>query len=614
MLPYQTRYLENVREIAALSDFYGISAPDYESWYEKQLHARARIAALREENVALLSDHLFPALDGLHAASEADIAALEEFAGALMDWTTNLDCGIYLLIHDSLLSLYRFRRDRNRVIKELYMVGMGLYYQGRSLQGTECEASKAFYFRNEMVFTEGGSYLKFFSEIGDEQTKGYIIRSLANIAICSKDLGRRVAISKRVLQIVQDEYYRALAPSLPWDTFLQRTHMQMSSNRAVLSKGGLGADELAAVLESCEVVFKPESGTETPNVRWLWPYYEMEYSCGFVDLPTTLARMERLIDDSPYDSYDVSGLYANVQLPIYYGRLVRDNPVLQTKREHIRFLDRAYRKMMQTMLSCPAANYTDFFFYNICLVITDYFEIDGVESYRDITTKLMKRLTGHLYIRSRRAGELMRLCSTAVYRSDPSFFDDIDFLRVLPNGAEKEKAVADYAEQCGLYHDFGLIKMNFERLCQTRDLFEGEQRLYELHTISGHDDLAARRSTAIYADAALGHHRWYDGADGYPESYVRNDSPYRQMTDLVAVVAYLNDCDELSPREAIASVIAQERSRFSPLITACLGDEALQSGIEEIFARQDEACYRELYHDLTETRQETLCEVNRFDG
>ena len=126
MLSYQQQYLENVRKIAALSDFYGISAPDYESWYEKQLLSRRQIATLREENIALLSGYLFPALDELHTASEADINALEEFAGALMDWSTNLDCGIYLLIHDSLLSLYRFRRDRNRVIKELYMVGMGL--------------------------------------------------------------------------------------------------------------------------------------------------------------------------------------------------------------------------------------------------------------------------------------------------------------------------------------------------------------------------------------------------------------------------------------------------------------------------------------------------------
>ena len=75
-------------------------------------------------------------------------------------------------------------------------------------------------------------------------------------------------------------------------------------------------------------------------------------------------------------------------------RMVRRELV---EREHIRFLDRAYRKMMQTLLTYPAERFNDFFYYNICLVITDYFEIDGVESYRDITVKLMKRLTGNLY-------------------------------------------------------------------------------------------------------------------------------------------------------------------------------------------------------------------------
>ena len=204
MLPYQQRYIDNVRQIASLSDLYAITAPDFDSWYALLQQNGAALDALKAENTALLGAHLFPLMDALHAASAEDIAALEEFAAALMDWSTNLDCGIYLLIHESLLSLARFRRDRASIIKELYMVGMGLYYQGRRLLGTKCAEIDAFYFRNEMIFTEAGSYLQFFHEIDDEQTKGYIIRALANIAICTQDLRRRVGISQRVLQIVQD--------------------------------------------------------------------------------------------------------------------------------------------------------------------------------------------------------------------------------------------------------------------------------------------------------------------------------------------------------------------------------------------------------------------------
>ena len=55
MLPYQTHYLENTRQIAALSDFYGITAPDYRQWYEKQLDARRQIAAETVNTITMIS-------------------------------------------------------------------------------------------------------------------------------------------------------------------------------------------------------------------------------------------------------------------------------------------------------------------------------------------------------------------------------------------------------------------------------------------------------------------------------------------------------------------------------------------------------------------------------
>lgn len=598
MLPYQQQYLENLKKIVKLSDFFGISAPDFEQWYALQLDARRQMDALKAENSALLSGCLFPRLDDLYTASDADIAALEEFAGALMDWSTNLDCGVYLLIHESLLSMYRFRRDRRGVIKELYMVGMGLYYQGRSLQGIDSEETASFQFRNEMVFTEAGSYLKFFAELDDEETKGYVIRALANIAIATRDIRRRVAVSSRVLQILQDDYYHSLAPSLPWDTYLQRTHQQMSSNRSVLSKGNLSAEELAAVLDSCSVVFKPEHDNESPNIRWLWPYYEMEYSCGFVDLQTTMNRMRRLIRLNPYDQYDTSGLYGNVQLAIYYGRLIRDNPTLSNRAEHLHFLAEAYAKMVQALMTCPREQITSYYYYCICLVFTDYFETEGVASYLSVTAGLMSRVSGPLYLRSRRVGDIMRVYSRAILRSDPHFFDDIDFLCDIADPAQKEQAVADFAAKCGLYHDFGLIKMNLERLCQSRELLESEQRLYELHTISGYGDLSARASTAALADTALGHHAWYDGSGGYPARYVRNASPYRQMTDLTAVVSVLADTPAEGLDAAVADVIVKEGRRFSPLVTSFLTDRALCGEIAAILRECDESACRELYREF----------------
>ena len=598
MLPYQTSYLDNLREILSLSDFYRSSRTSFEEYYAERLSARQRTAELKAENLRLLSDHLFPALDNLHAAEEEDISHLEEFAEALLDWKTNLDCGVYLLIHESLLSLFRVRRDRDGIIRELYKVGMGLYYQNRSVQGMDKKRSASFYFQNEMVFTEAASYLSFFEEIESEETKGYIIRSLANISIATSDVRKKIAASSRVLKVVQDDYYRNLAPGLPWSVFLEKTYQQMSSNRHVLSKGDLSSQELMEVLEACQIVFRPEAHNQTPNVRWLWPYYEMEYSCGFADLSTTLARMERLIESVSYDQYDISGLYANVQLPIYYGRLMQENPSIREKKSCAEFLSRSFRKMMKTLLSFPMEQFGDFFLYDLILVISDYYEMDGVPTYREITTLLMQKFAGDLYIRSRRVGDLLRILSLYLYSREPAFFDDIPFLKAITDDAEKKKALEEYALLCGLYHDFGLMKLNLERLQNSRFLFEREDAIHQLHTASGYDDLIARQSTRDFADIALGHHGWYNGSGGYPAEYIRLKSSCRAMTDLVSVAVYLDDNGKEDLEKAIQEVQALQGKRFSPLITADLNDEELRKSLEEVLQNGDRPYFEEFFQEL----------------
>ena len=598
MQSYQQRYIENVREVMRLGDFYGVPRADFSSWYAVQKANRQRMAELKRENIELLNRYLFPALDQLHEADDVCIEELIAFADALLDWRTNLDCGVYVSIHEALLSLYRVRRDRNRIIRELYKLGMGLYYMNRAVDGVSEEQAAPFRFRNEMIFTEAGSYMKFFEEISDTETRGYIIRALANIAICSNDRKRRIAVTSKVLKILKDPYYRDLEPSLPWDTFLRRTNQQMSANRTTLSKGDLSKQELEAILEACYEVFKPEEGAKNPDIRWLWPYYEMEYSCGFVDLETTLGRMEHLIEQTPFNDYSVSGLYANVQLAIYYGRLLQDNPAAESKPHYREVLKNAYVKMMQTLMTCPINDNADYLAYIIRLVMTSYHETGGTMPLREVLQKLMQRFAGAQAIRAEQAAAITRLFAETVLTSDPAFFDDCPFLGECSGEAERREAVLIYAEDCGRYHDLGLIQLNMARTLETRHLFDAENRIFQLHTVAGRDDLARCASTLRFADAAIGHHSWYNGRGGYPETYIRSSSPYRQMTDVVAVVACIMDQNDKSLAETVEEIIAQAGKHFSPLVTSYLDDQKLLSGIENILSNE-EPYYRVFYERLT---------------
>ena len=582
MEAYQEQYLAQAREIAALSDLCRGGAPDSEDAFQKRREAETRIAELRQENNRLLSDDLFPALDALPGAPQEALDRLEKFADQLMDWKTNLDCGLYVVIHKALLSLQRIRKSRAGILRELYKLGMGYYYLYMYVSGMDQDAVRTMNFRNEMLFTEAASYLRFFREIGEEESRGYIIRSMANIALCTKDRKKKIAAGRRILEIIRDPYYRGLAPGLPWDVFLSRTHQQMSANRHELSTGNLDREELAAVLDSCYEVFKAQQGQERPSVRWLWPLYEMEYSCGYTDAETTLDRLEKLISRTPAGEYDMSGLYGSIQLPLYYSHMLRDNPRLADDPVRLRFMAYASEKMLDTMMSCPLDCQDSYFFYLVRETVGEYHEFPGCVTYLDLSSHLLQRFAGALYLRGRKAGRMLQVLCGAMLEQFPDSFEEIPFLRDLKNPDDKKEALLDYAEGCGLYYDYGLLKINITRTEQTRSLFEEELEIYQLHCFSGWEDLKKRPSTRRYADVALGHHVWYNGAGGYPSFYERNRSAYRQMTDAAAVTARMLETPEAPMTEILREISAGDGSRFSPAVTAVCLEPEIARKLDEI--------------------------------
>ncbi|MBR6084542.1 MAG: hypothetical protein IKP61_02875 [Spirochaetales bacterium] len=598
LLPYQDEYIRNTKEILGLGQTGIQSSGDFDLWFSIVREKAARAAYLKKRNMDILNGDLFPLLDNLHAASDDEIRSLEEFADVLLDWNNNLDRGICVTIHDALLSLCRVRKDRNGIIRELYKLGMGLFYLNRMVMGIDDAQTNSFYFENEMVFTEASAYLRFFDEIEDDTTRGYILRSLHNIAICVRGSKRKVAASARMLNVIKDEHYRAVAPSLPWDRFLRGVHQQMSSNRAALSGENLTGDELTLILDSCYEVFKSEETSSNPNIKWLWPYYEMEFTCGYVDLRTTMVRMERLIEQTPQGQFDSSGLYGNIQLPIYYGRLLRRHPELQKERHCLDFASSAYERMYKTILALPVEEFSDTFLYDIILIVSDFFEIEGAVSYKQLVSHMMQKFSPDLYVNSRKTGDIMALLCGAVLDMDSGFFDGLPVLESLPDGSDKRQAILDYAFDCGLFHDFGQLKMGVSRTLKVRNLLDREFRMFMLHCVSGYENLKIRESTRHYADIALGHHRWYGGEDGYPEKYVRTASPYRQMTDVAAVASYLVDGYDANPATIISDLLKEGRRRFSPMVTACLSDANLASCVSEVLSGDGEKYYREIHATL----------------
>lgn len=311
------------------------------------------------------------------------------------------------------------------------------------------------------------------------------------------------------------------------------------------------------------------------------------------------------MDSADVTDFSPESLYTIISLPALYSNYLREYPEQLHGREE--YLSQLYRKTINYVESF-SNNETDslVFFYLRQLSIT-YIETQDSVPYKVFQQKLLLSFAPDIYIHSQVVGKAAAALCKIIMDEEPEFFDDIDFIRALPEPEKKKQAVLDYAMNCGVFHDIG--KINFISLfSQTgRQLFEDEFEIVQLHTVVGAKLLSLCPSTEHYAAVVLGHHSWYDGSHGYPDSYKRLECPYRQMVDVIGLIDWMDNM--LNPswlygnarksyEEIIQEAIASEGKRFSPLLTARLRDLNVAERIRQTFQIAREQSYR-LYYETS---------------
>lgn len=609
MRPYQKEYIENIREIAALTarkDPDGLTLEAYEA------RMRRDEAAAWEKvgrNMTLLREGLFSTLDHLFDADRETLEELEEFATYLMGGKETQDEGVFRLIHRALLSLARQKGDRCGMIRELYWLGMGYYWLYSKLVGLPLEVTEKYANQMRLSFTEAAAYLKYFEEIEDTETRGYMLRSRANMSLGSfKSSGEKIRLVRDTLCIMQDESYRQTEPDLPWERYLYMTHQQMASSVSYSKEQVMSPEDMAWIMESAYIVYHQRleeaaaSGGHTP-LRWAFPYYAMEYYCGIYDMDHLMARIEKLMDQA--DPADVlpDGMYGILSLPAFYCQYLEQNPERIPAKAS--YLEGLYQRALEYAGRFPAQEDEKLSLYLRQLSFT-YIETQGGVPYGVYLQKLLLRFAPEAYLHSRMVGEAARALCGLIMEEEPTFFDDVVKFRQIDDPEAKRRQVLDDAMTCGLLHDVGKISF-LELYSRTaRQWFEEEYEVTRLHTTAGHLLLSERASTKRFAPIALGHHAWYDGSShGYPEAYRRLECPCRQMVDVIGLVDWLENVShsaqaytgmEMGFDEAVEEAISLEGRRFSPMLTARLRDKQVAALIWDAFERGRKEAYRRMYY------------------
>ena len=591
MEPYQEEYIANLREIAALSPRRQPSEGTLADYTDRLRRDRARQKQLAARNMALLRENLVPVLDNLPEAGPQETEDLRQFAAALIQGRIELDAILYCQIHQSLLGLARHRRDRDGIIRELYSLGIGRYAQCSKLVGLDLSVSAPYTSQMRLCFVEAAAYLKYFDEIQDPDTRGYILRSLANTALGQfRVTSERVRLIKNALQIMQDPAYREREPSLPWDRFVRQTHRLMTASISFSRETAMTAQDVADIMDSVYAVYDLHAQAEgAMAARPAFHYYAIEYYCGLDSMEGLLSKTERLLNSADLTDFSVEGMYAVISLTAFYCQYLQEYPEMLAGREEI--VEEQYRRVMRYTESFPPSQESESLLLYLRQLSYTYVETSRSLPYGLFLQKLIFRFAPEIYLHSQAVGAAAALCRQ-IAGEEPGFFDDIPAVREISDPQEKLREIQRLALASGQFHDVG--KINFTSLYANngRQWFEEEHEMSRLHPVTGAKLLADRPSTSPYADAALGHHAWYDGSRDC--AYRRLECASRQMVDVVALVDWLKNVTgtavlytgiEMSFDEAVQEAIRLEGRRFSPLLTARLRErqtaELIRSALDQ---------------------------------
>ncbi|MDE7322178.1 MAG: hypothetical protein K2N73_05515 [Lachnospiraceae bacterium] len=613
MQPYQEEYISNLKDIAVLTAHKKPEGRSYEV-YREELHKCRKLTTEKiERNMELLRDKLFPLLDNIFAASETQLEDLEKFSRALLDGKNELDSGLFCQIHRALLARARCTKNRNAIIRHLYWLGIGLHSTCNKMVGLELSDSQKYMSQMRLCFAEAAAYLKYYDEIEDTETRGFILRSRANMALGQfQSASAKIRLTRQTLQILQDEGYREKAPELPWDRFVYMTHQQMTSSISYCRDNDMTALDVTAIMESAHIVHQRRiqeavSRNEKSPVKSAFSCYAIEYYCGLSTIEQLLGKMEVLMDSADTSSFTPDSMYAVISLPAIYCQYLREYPEQLPGRED--YLAERYHKIIAYVETFPKKDTNEQIFYFLRQLSTTFIETKRSISYGKFQQKLLLYFAPHIYIHSQVTGKVASVFCDIIMDEDPTFFDDIEHIRLISDPVKKKQEVLQYAMNCGAFHDIGKINFINLYLRTSRQWFEEEYEIVHLHTVVGASRLNACPSTQHYAAIALGHHSWYDGSHGYPESYKRLECPYRQMVDVIGLIDWIDNMlhsswlyghTRKSFDEVIEAAIALEGKRFSPLLTAWLRDREVTEKIRQAGISAHLEAYHQLYNTYSE--------------
>jgi len=142
------------------------------------------------------------------------------------------------------------------------------------------------------------------------------------------------------------------------------------------------------------------------------------------------------------------------------------------------------------------------------------------------------------YAHSLHVAMIAKTLMESILNDEPSLLLGTQNFRFVEDIKSNRKQLVDFIHDAAMYHDLGKNSIISVVNNDYRPLTDEEFAIIKRHPELGLQYLEIAPSLAKFHDTTLGHHKWYNGKGGYPDSFDNTKSPIRMLIDIIT----LSDC------------------------------------------------------------------------
>ena len=615
------KYVENTAKIRELSTPHVNDARNAADYSMNLKHNFIIIGKLASENRQILSEELFPYLDAGTEVSQDHLEELGEFCDALLD-AYNLD-NLDPAIHD-LLSRKLYVKARNSSDDKSKDIVLGIDREISScytmMNITQRlisfpEIADAYRSRGFSAADEITELLEpqAFEALPDDECRKMVIINARYMwalyegeELSEEESRHNYEMLKKALALADDPNYTKRLPDYDWNYHRFRTLNYISMLLDYNNRRHMPAEIVEAVADHVADMDR-QWHTDPETYGKLMSESELKLHvlrAGHLSgRLSTKEYHDALIDlyelRDPND-YGLSGMTLNIMLSTEFLLTLDPEHVTEA---HKHQLARFYADSLRYAFNMSGKESLSFMLEFLSMLMTNFIEIPGIMTFEDFCLSCIAALHPPTYVHSTMVAQFTRCITRHLMRIRPDLFEEVfDFL-----GTDDVDTVLSFAFHAARSHDFGKILITDTIMVYGRKLLDSEFELIKKHPGVGADIMERYHSTCRYANVARGHHVWYDGSKGYPETVDLSALPEKVIIDIVACADCLDAATDTIGRsysrgkslfEFARELTEGAGTRYAPYLAELFQDKAFLADLSYLLSNGRRKNYERVYERL----------------